>query len=204
MVKSIFIVFDGLDGSGKGEMIKRLKDYLAKKDNNLKILITKEPTDGQYGRQIKEILKEEKDPILGAEKCLTLFVKDRQEHLEKEINPFLKKDNSVVVCDRYYYSTIAFQHTQGIDVEEVIFQNMTFRTPDIAFILDLAAETAVQRIHKRGLQKEKFEELSFMKELRQNFLNLKKELSDNIKIIDASKPEDAVFNQIKKEIDKLL
>lgn len=204
MVKSIFIVFDGLDGSGKGEMIKRLKDYLAKKDNNLKILITKEPTDGQYGRQIKEILKEEKDPILGAEKCLTLFVKDRQEHLEKEINPFLKKDNSVVVCDRYYYSTIAFQHTQGIDVEEVIFQNMTFRTPDIAFILDLAAETAVQRIHKRGLQKEKFEELSFMKELRQNFLNLKKELSDNIKIIDASKSEDAVFNQIKKEIDKLL
>ena len=204
MVKSIFIVFDGLDGSGKGEMIKRLKDHLAKNNKNLNILITKEPTDSQYGKQIKEILEEEKDPILGAEKCLTLFVKDRQEHLEKEINPFLKKENSIVICDRYYYSTIAFQNTQGIDVEEVIFQNMTFRTPDIAFILDLAAETAVERIHKRGLQKEKFEQLEFMKELRQNFLNLTKELGDNIKIIDASKSEDIVFNQIKEEIDKLL
>jgi dTMP kinase len=204
MVKSLFIVFDGLDGSGKGEMIKRLKDHLAKNNKNLNILITKEPTDGQYGKQIKEILKEEKDPILGAEKCLTLFVKDRQEHMEKEINPFLKKQNSIVICDRYYYSTIAFQNTQGIDVEEVIFQNMTFRTPEIAFILDLPAETALQRIHKSGLQKEKFEQLEFMKELRQNFLNLTEELGDNIKIIDASKSEDIVFNQIKEEIDKLL
>ena len=84
MTKNLFIVFDGLDGSGKGEMIKRLKDYLTKKAKKLNILVTKEPTNGQFGKQIKEILRKEKDPILGAEKCLSLFIKDRQEHLDND------------------------------------------------------------------------------------------------------------------------
>lgn len=203
MTKSVFIVFDGLDGSGKGEMIKRLKDYLSV-NKKIRILVTKEPTDGKYGKQIKEILKKEKDPKAGAEKCLELFVKDREEHLSKGIEPFLKKDNSIVICDRYYYSTIAFQHTQGIDVEKIVFDNMSFRTPDIAFILDLPADVALERIGERGKDKEKFEQLEFMKELRQNFLNLKEELDDNITIIDASKSKDEVFEQIKEEIRKLI
>ena len=121
-MRSLFIVLDGLDGSGKGEMIKRLEEYLSKK-KNLKILVTKEPTDGIYGKSIREILRNEKDPKAGAEKCLTLFVKDREEHLEKEIEPFLKEDDHIVICDRYYYSTMAFQHTQGIEMEEIIAEN---------------------------------------------------------------------------------
>src|SRR3989344_6955784 len=114
MAKSLFIVLDGLDGSGKGEMIKRLNDYLVSKGFN--VLATREPTDGKYGKQIRDILRKEKDAKSGAEKCLGLFVKDREEHLANEIEPFLKK-GGIVICDRYYYSTIAFQHTQGIDLE---------------------------------------------------------------------------------------
>ena len=197
---SLFIVFDGLDGSGKGEMIKRLENYLTGK--GLKVLVTKEPTDGKYGKRIKEILKKEKDPRKSAEKCLELFVKDREEHIAKEIEPFLKK--GIVICDRYYYSTIAFQHTQGIALEKVIADNMEFRTPDIAFILDLPAEMAMERVEKRGDSKEKFEELEFMKELRKNFLRLKDEFEDNIKIIDSSKSKEEVFEQVKREIDNLI
>jgi len=199
-MKNLFIVFDGLDGSGKGEMIKRLEKYLVSK--GLKVLITKEPTGGEYGKQIKEILKEEKDPKAGAEKCLQLFVKDREEHLAKEIEPFLAK--GVVICDRYYYSTIAFQHTQGIDIEKVVYANMNFKTPDITFILDLPASVALERVHKRGEGKEKFEELEFMKELRENFSKLKDELDDPIKVIDASKSISDVFEQVKKEVDKVI
>lgn len=197
-----FIVFDGLDGSGKGEMIKRLESYLKEKGFNL--LLTKEPTDGRYGKEARQMLKTEKDPKSSAEKCLSLFVKDRQEHLRTEIEPFLKKDRSIVICDRYYYSTIAFQHTQGIALEKLIAENMGFRTPDIAFILDLPAKAALERIDKRGSKKEKFEQLAFMKELRNNFLKLPKDLGDNIKIIDASLSKDEVFDQVKKEIDKII
>lgn len=204
MAKSLFIVFDGLDGSGKGVMIEKLKEYLSEKNKDVKILVTKEPTEGKYGKQIREILRKEKDPKAGAEKCLKLFVKDREEHLTKEIEPFLKKENSIVICDRYYYSTIAFQHTQGIEIEKIIAENIEFITPDITFILDLLAELALTRIATRGKEKEKFEQLEFMKELRKNFLKLKDELEDNIKIIDAAKSIDEVFDQIKKEIDSLL
>ena len=98
---------------------------------------------------------------------------------------------------------MAFQHTQGIEMEEIIAENMSFRTPDVAFILDLPTEIALDRIEKRGEGKEKFEQLEFMKELRQNFLKLKDELDDNIKIIDASKSKGEVFEQLKREVDKL-
>jgi len=202
-MKSLFIVFDGLDGSGKGEMITRLSEYLDKK-SKYNILITREPTDGKYGKQIREILKNEKDPKAGAEKCLGLFVEDRKEHLANDIEPFLKNKGAIVICDRYYYSTIAFQHTQGIPMETIVMGNMAFKTPDIAFILDLPAETALERVHKRGDEKEKFEELEFMKELRENFLKLNDVLDDNVKVIDASKSKDKVFEQIKKEVDKLI
>jgi len=202
MTKNLFIVLDGLDGSGKGEMIKKLDKYLCKKGFN--VLVTREPTSSKYGKKIKEILRKEKDPKKGAELCLELFVKDREEHLKKEIEPFLKKKNSIVLCDRYYYSTIAFQSTQGIDIEKIIIENMVFRTPDITFILDLPAEIALERILKRGEAKEKFEQLEFMNELRKNFLKLKEELDDNIKVIDASKSKEDVFNQIKTEVDKIL
>jgi len=199
-MKNLFIVFDGLDGSGKGEMIKRLKKHLSSK--GLKVLVTREPTDGEYGKEIRKILREEKDPKAGAEKCFDLFVKDRKEHLSEEIDPFL--ENGSVICDRYYYSTIAFQYTQGVKLEKIITANMDFRTPDIAFILDLPADVALERVDKRGEAKEKFEQLEFMKELRENFLELKNVLDDNIKIIDASKSKNEVFEQIRKEIDEII
>ena len=201
-MKSLFIVLDGLDGSGKGEMVKRLEKYLL--DKGLRVLVTMEPTDAEYGKQVKEILKNEKDPKANAEECLQLFVKDRAEHLQKEIEPFLKQNNSVVICDRYYYSTIAFQHTQGIDLAKLIIENAMFRTPDVTFILDLPADVALERVEKRGENKEKFEQLGFMEELRNNFLKLKEELDDNMKIIDSSKSKDGVFEQIKEEVDKLI
>ncbi|MBU0614833.1 MAG: dTMP kinase [Nanoarchaeota archaeon] len=192
-----FIVFDGLDGSGKGEMIRRLEAYL--KDKGNKVLVTREPTNGRFGKKAQEILKTEKDPKASAEKCLELFTKDREEHLT-EIEDY----PGIVICDRYYYSTIAFQHTQGLALERVIAANIEFKTPDITFILDLPPEIALKRISKRGAAKEKFEKLEFMKELRKNFLRLKDELEDNIVIIDASKTKEEVFEQINKEIDKII
>lgn len=205
MAKALFIVFDGLDGSGKGEMINRLHNYLFSRNKSYKILTTREPTTGKYGKKIREALKKETNPMANADKLLELYVKDREEHLRETILPFLNKPNSnIVLCDRYYYSTIAFQHTQGIPLKRVIELNKNFKKPDICFILDLPAEIALERIDKSRRTKEKFEQLEFMKRLRKNFLELKNYLDDNIKTIDASKNKEEVFTQIKKEIDGFL
>ncbi len=191
----LFIVLEGIDGSGKGEMIKRLEVFLKEKGHD--VIVTREPTDSQYGKQIRKILAEEKDPKANAQKCFELYVKDREEHV-KEIEKWLEQGN-IVICDRYYYSTIAYQNAQGIDVEELIAANIEFRTPDLTLILDLPPEVSLERISKaRAI--EKFEKIEFMKTLRQNFLDLKNKLDDNIKIIDASKTKEEVFEQIKKEI----
>ncbi|HLC97144.1 MAG TPA: dTMP kinase [Candidatus Nanoarchaeia archaeon] len=199
-MKSLFIVFDGMDGAGKGEMIQQLTRYLAK----YRVLVTKEPTEGPYGNEARELLENEADPMENAELCLDLFVKDRKEHLETQILPFLKKPGSIVISDRYYYSTIAFQTTQGLDRDRVIAANSSFRSPDITFILDLPVEVAMQRISARGNKIEKFEQQAFMEKLRRNFLDLPKTLKDTIQIIDASRSVEEVFLQIKNRIDNLL
>ena len=139
-------------------------------------------------------------------KLIELFIKDREQHLKATIEPFLKNKNkdemNIVLCDRYYYSTIAFQGAQGLDIKEIIAKNKEFRNPDIAFILDVVPTLALERIEYR--KKEKFEQLEFMEKIRENFLKLPNMLKDNIKIMDSSKTLENLFSDIKKEIDKIL
>ena len=206
MVNGIFIVIDGIDGSGKGEMVKFLHNYLFSKSKSYRILTTREPTNGTYGVKIREMLKEEKDPDENAEEIFELFVKDREDHTNNTINPFLKKPNNgeinIVICDRYYYSTIAFQATQGLGVDRLIEANNDFPKPDIAFILDLDPKIALERMQHRA--REKFEKQDFMEKLRERFLELPKLLDDNIIIIDASKSKERVFESIREEVENLL
>jgi len=205
-MKSLFIVIDGMDGSGKGEIVKLLHNYLFSKSKKYRILTTREPTNGTYGKEIRKILKEDKDPSKNAEKLLELITKDREEHLKNVILPFLEQSNehelNIILCDRYYHSTIAYQTTQGFEYEKMIEKSKGFRKPDITFILDIKPEIALERIKYR--EKEKFEQIEFMTKLRQNFLKLPEQLDDNIKIVDASKNLNQVFEVVKKEIDKML
>jgi|TARA_B100001964_G_C14241048_1_gene605060 dTMP kinase len=205
MVKGIFIVLDGMDGSGKSGMVDLLHDYFSK-DGKYKVLATKEPTDGKYGKEVRRILENENDPNINGQNMLKLFIKDREDHLRNTIIPFLNKSNgheaNIVICDRYYYSTIAFQATQGLDIDMLIELNKEFLKPEIVFILDVKPEIALERIKTR--EKEKFEQLEFMDKLRDKFLEMPKILNENIKIIDASRNVNEVFEEIKKEIDKML
>ena len=206
MKKGVFIAIDGIDGSGKSEIVKMLHNYLFSKSKKFRILTTREPTNGSYGKKIREMLKNEKNPLSSGEKLVNLFIKDREQHLKAIIGPFLKSKNkdelNIVLCDRYYYSTIAFQGAQGLGIMDLINKNKKFRKPDIAFILDVKPSVALERIEYR--EKEKFEQLEFMKKIRKNFLRLPKLLQDNIKIIDSSGSLNDVFIAIKKEVDKIV
>ena len=205
MVKAIFIVLDGMDGSGKSEVMKLLYDYLSKNDK-YNILMTREPSNSKYGREIRDILANEGNPNTNSDKMLELFIKDREEHLKNTIIPFLNQSNgheaNIVLSDRYYYSTIAFQATQGLDIKMLVELNKEFLKPDIAFILDIKPDIALERIKTR--KKEKFEQIEFMNKMRNKFLELPKFLNDNIKIIDASKDMNEVFEDMREEVNKIV
>ena len=201
-----FVVFDGLPGSGKGTQIKKSFEYIfdkSKKYDN--ILVTDEPTNGPYGLKLRELFKKQKSADDLKEEIFQAFVDDRQWHVDNIILPALEKD-FVVLCDRYKYSSIAYQTVQGTDFEKCFSAHKDFLSPDLALIFDVDPQEANKRIHsaddKKREQSDNFRELEFIKNLRQYFIDLPNKLpEENIKIIDANKSIEEVFSQIKEELD---
>ncbi len=200
-MKGIFIVVEGIDGAGKGYAMLRLQEYIMGRSKKYDhVLLTREPTDSLDGQKLREILVSEKDAGTGARKCMELFIKDRTQHVEKHVAPCLGK-GYVVLCDRYKYSTIAFQAAQGIPLEELIKAQTHLPVPDLVFLLDLPVSVAFKRMSERNAN-EKFEHREFSEKVRQNYLKLVEILQDPIVVIDSSKSKEEVFNQLRKTIDK--
>lgn len=205
VMKGKFIVLDGIDGCGKTTQLSLIENFFKEKGFGERVLVTAEPTKGVFGKQIREVLAKEEDAFKGARLCLDLFVKDRKEHLEKELLPALEQ-GKIVLCDRYKYASIAYQHAQGIPLNEVIDANKGFPVPDLVLILDLPVETGLQRVHKDSSRNviEKFEKKEYLTKVRGCFNQMKKLFPDeNIVVIDAAGNPDQVFGQIKKELEKL-
>jgi len=208
-VNGKFIVFDGLPGSGKGTQIKKTFEYIfdkSKKYDN--ILVTDEPTNGPFGLKVRELFKQQKDALDLREEIFQAFVDDREWHIENIIKPALEK-GFIVICDRYKYSSIAYQTVQGNSFEKVFLAHKDFLAPDLALIFDVEPTEAIRRSSSANDEKRKqsdnFRELEFIKQLRKYFTDLPNNLpSENIKIIDANKSVNEVFSQIKLEIDKTL
>jgi dTMP kinase len=208
-MSGIFIAFDGLPGSGKGTQIKKTFEYIFDKDKKFdNILITDEPTQGPYGLKIRELFKKQQTSDDFKEELFDLFALDREWHVNEIIKPALEK-NFVVLCDRYKYSSIAYQTVQGTDFEKVFSRHKDFLAPDLALIFDVSPEEAYYRLGtaKDGKRKDsdKFREKEFISNLRTYFLDLPNKLSnENIKIVDANKPIPEVFSQILNFVDSLL
>ncbi len=203
--KGLFIVFEGIDGCGKGTMITRSLDFLF---SNFKefdnIVITREPTHSQAGKQIRKLLETDKDPMTKSKQLLQLYLEDRKEHLDSLIRPIIAK-KGIVLCDRYKHSTLTYQQTQGHRLQQLINAHKNMLVPDLTLILDVSVETALKRMEEGRTNFEKFEKKYFMKELRQNYLELPNFLEkENIKIVDAENSKEKVFESVKKEILKIL
>ena len=200
-MKGLYIVEEGIDGAGKGYAMMRLQEYIMGKSKKYDhVLLTREPTNSLDGQKLRDILANERDSQASARKCMELFIKDRTQHMQNHIAPALEK-GYVVLCDRYKYSTMAFQHGQGIPLEELIKAQGHLPAPDLVFLLDLPVEIASQRMSSRD-GKEKFENKEFSEKVRQNYLNIAATLPDPIIVIDASKSKEEVFEQLRDKLEK--
>jgi len=196
LAKGFFAVFDGLDGSGKGTMVKEAHRFLLEKGvAPERIFTTAEPTHGYFGKKVRELLSAQIDPSLSAKQFLDLYVADRKEHLEKEITPALAA-GKIVLCDRFKYSTFVYQSIQGIPLEKIRSLHSGMSVPDLVFILDLPVDDALKRIARRT-KTEVFEQRAFMEKVRMGFLSLKEIFQkEEIIFIDASRPKKSVSREI--------
>ena len=187
--KGILIVFEGIDGSGKSTQALNLKQRLEEK--MIDVVCFREPSQSRWGREIK--LKAALPDSLTPEEELTLFQKDRAENVEKNLKPALA-ERKIVILDRYYYSTVAYQGAKGIEKERIRRLNERFVVePDLVFVLDVEAGEGLQRISERKNKDLLFERQDYLEEVRKNFLALS---GDNIVHIDGDESEKKISDDI--------
>ncbi|MGB9004638.1 MAG: dTMP kinase [Candidatus Aminicenantales bacterium] len=188
--KGLLIVLEGIDGSGKTTQARLLAGALRRA--GLEALSFREPTRGRWGREIRK--KARRPDSLTPEEELTLFLKDREEDVARNILPSLRRKKAVIL-DRYYFSTIAYQGAKGLSRERIRRLNEKFAPrPDLVFVLDVDPARGLGRIEGRPKKEPLFERENYLARVRRifrtflgrRFIHLdgtrdKKELADSIR-----------------------
>jgi len=163
--RGLLIVLEGIDGAGKSTQAMRLLRKL--RALGYEVVSFREPTRGRWGRAIRRMAKTAGS--LTPEEELELFVRDRRENVRKNIEPALK-GKKVVILDRYYFSTIAYQGAKGIDPASIRRLNERFAVkPDLVFILDIEAGRGLGRIRNRKRKDLLFERERYLARVRKIF-----------------------------------
>jgi dTMP kinase len=186
----MFVVIDGPDGAGKTTLARRV--VLALCALGVSAHYTHEPSDSMIGRDIREYLR---TGNIVPDKLLDLFLEDRRLHLSEEVMPMLAR-GVVVVCDRYKYSTVCYQHLQGFALEHLVALN-GFLSPDVAFLVRLSADTAVERIRDRGRSKDIFEVETLVQKSVEVFAKMHELFpEENIQYLDGLRQPDSLEEEV--------
>ena len=196
----MFITFEGIEGSGKSTQIQLLKEFFEKKAQ--KTFFTKEPGSSEVGKKIRSILLNKENKISPQTEIFLIFA-DRVQHVREIIKPNLN-EGKIVISDRYYDSSIAYQgQREGVDKTEIyeLINMLDLPTPDITFLLDLPVDIGLKRAKNRAsLDRFESEEISFHEGVRQNYLDLQEQNLERIVKIDALQTPDEIFSNILKKI----
>ena len=191
----MLINLEGIDGCGKSTQSQLLMDEFEKKDE--KTILLKEPTNGKYGRKLWEMLSGKIEAT--TEEILELFVMDRKEHVDQKINPALN-EGKIVLMDRYYYSTMAYQAAAGIDVKRIRKDNEFAPKPEIVLIFDLPADLAMKRVRGHSVA-DVFEKEEHLEKVRKAYLHL--EDDPLVRIIDATRTPEEIFDEVWKLVSEV-
>ncbi len=187
----MYIVLEGIDGAGKSTQIKILKEWL--EDNGFNVETIVEPTDLEVGKLIRELLTRSDAESDSMQKTFgLLFAADRLMLMDRIGR--LENENTVVISDRSFYSSLAYQNPQDW-IKEL---NKYAKIPDLVLLLDLDVKKSVERCDGT----DEFENEEFLTGVKQNYLDLAKS-NDNFKIIDANNGPNKVSSDIKKAVAPL-
>lgn len=206
----MFVTFEGIDGSGKTTLIKKLEIFFSHNYPNLHIVYTREPggKNIKESEEIRKIILDKNNDIDSMSEAL-LYLVSRKIHLEKIIWPSLKQ-GKVVFCDRFIDSSLAYQgysRKLGINKIKELNEIVTNKTwPDVTFFLKILPQTSFNRMNTReeDLDRIEKEEKSFFHEVAKGYEKVIELDPKRFIIIDAEKNEDEIFDEVKKHLLKLL
>jgi len=188
------VVVEGIDGAGKSTVVRRLAGHCAAR--GLTCVTSAEPTRGPWGMKLRQSMSEGRLPLKDE---LGLFLKDRAEHVADLIRPALAA-GSVVLLDRYYLSTAAYQGARGADPEAILEKNEEFAPkPDLVLLLDFDPGGGLDRIRARGDAPNTFEQADQLRAVRRIFLGIRRPF---IRRVDASRAAGDVFAECREEFDR--
>jgi dTMP kinase len=190
-----FITFEGIDGSGKTTQLLMTEKYL--RQRGLDVLVLREPGSTSLAEKIRKILLDKNNSI-PPESELLLYLAARADLVQKVIAPALK-NGKIVLCDRFYDSTTAYQgygRKLNIALIKKLNHLMVGATiPDITFIIDVDFETSLQRRKKESDRLES-ESKKFFESVRRGFLAIAREEKKRVCIIDGRITADATFAEV--------
>ena len=199
-----FIVIEGLNGAGKSTLQNSLKRYF--EAIGRQAVLTREPGATELGRELRALLLEGKAGKISPRAELLLFAADRAEHVEKVIRPALA-EGKVVISDRYFYSTSAFQGDgRGLDRSIIAALNelaIDSLLPDLVILLDIDPALGLSRNKSRSGDSFEQEELAFHQRIRAGFLKLADERPEPFVVIDGTRSAEQVAAEAQKALDRV-
>lgn len=191
------IAFEGIDGSGKTTQAKLLYHRLSR--DGYQVTPLKEPTDGQWGQKIRRLSSHGREGI-SRETELSWFIKDRRANVTHNILPALARHH-IILLDRYYFSTMAYQGVLGLDTKAIQEQNEAFApSPHLLFLLQISPEDSLERVRQRSAPNE-FEKLDYLQQVAAVFDQMQ---FPYLRRIDATQTIDLMHQQIWASVAPLL
>jgi dTMP kinase len=209
--RGIFITFEGPECAGKTTQIKMLEAYL--KSEGYETVITREPGGTEIGEELRQIVKHHVSGVPVTDEAeVLLFAASRAQHVSELIKPALRRE-AVVICDRFFDSTTAYQgYARGLDMNFINQLNnfaVSGTIPDITILLDLSAEESIDRGSRREEtlfveDRIESEKIDFHKRVRDGFLKIAESEPKRFKIIPAVDSIENIHNKIVNTVKPLL
>ena len=207
MTKKLFIVFEGIDSSGKTTQAELLKNYFLATEQQA--VISPEPSNGIIGNLIRQALKQRiifcEDRNLFNEQMAYLFAADRHDHLYNDVDGVFKliKNNYHVISTRYYFSSLAYNGDNAEQLDLIGKLNARFPNPDLTVYIDIPVEVSLTRLQERSVR-EVYETKAKLTKVREQYQKIFQEYRGKAIAIDGTQEPEQIHQQIVNRVEGIL